>query len=71
MLHAHPDKFSLDHEKIELATEVTTQLIELYKNGELKELQDFHLHIMSGNALIGRKFKLQCLLQSLCKKTII
>ena len=41
MLHAHPDKFSLDHEKIELATKVTTQLIELYKNGELKEFKIF------------------------------
>jgi len=53
MLFSHPDKFSLDHEKIELATEVTTQLIELYKNGALQELKLFHLHIMSGNALAG------------------
>jgi hypothetical protein len=39
-------------EKIDLATEVTTKLIEIYQSGNLDELQIFHTHIFSGNALM-------------------
>lgn len=52
MLFVHPDKFSMHHEKIDLATEVTTKLIEIYQTGSLSELQIFHTHIFSGNAML-------------------
>ena len=52
MLFVHPDKFSMHHEKIDLATEVTTKLIEIYQTGNLAELQSFHTHIFSGNAMM-------------------
>jgi hypothetical protein len=52
MLFVHPDKFSMHNEKIDLATEVTTKLIEIYQNGNLAELQIFHTHIFSGNAMM-------------------
>ena len=52
MLFVHPDKFSMHHEKIDLATEVTTKLIEIYQTGNLVELQIFHTHIFSGNAMM-------------------
>lgn len=52
MLFVHPDKFSMHHEKIDLATEVTTKLIEIYQTGNLEELQIFHTHIFSGNAMM-------------------
>lgn len=51
MLHVHPDKFSMNHEKIDLATEITTKLIEIYQTGSLNDLKTFHSHIFSGNAL--------------------
>ncbi|WP_461629937.1 hypothetical protein [Labilibaculum euxinus] len=51
MLHVHPDKFSMNEEKIDLATEITSQLIDIYKAGNLHELQQYHAHIFSGNAL--------------------
>ena len=51
LLHVHPDKFSLNSDKIELATDVSSKLIEIYQTGNLLELQDYHAHIFSGNAL--------------------
>jgi hypothetical protein len=51
MLHVHPDKFSMNEEKIDLATEVTSKLIDIYRAGNLQELQIYHAHIFSGNAL--------------------
>ncbi|MDP3358866.1 MAG: hypothetical protein Q8S41_05900 [Lutibacter sp.] len=39
-------------EKIDLATEVTSKLIEIYQTGNLAELQNFHKHIFSGNAMM-------------------
>jgi hypothetical protein len=51
MLHVHPDKFSMNEEKIDLATEVTGKLIDIYRAGNLQELQMYHAHIFSGNAL--------------------
>lgn len=53
MLNTHPDKYSINEEKIDLATEVTTKLIEIYQNGTFQELQTFHSHILSGNALMN------------------
>ena len=52
MLFVHPDKFSMHDEKIDLATEVSTKLIEIYQNGNLDDLQIFHTHIFSGNAMM-------------------
>jgi len=52
MLYVHPDKFSMHHEKIDLATEITTKLIEIYQTGNLEALQTYHTHIFSGNALL-------------------
>lgn len=51
MLHVHPDKFSMNEDKIDLATEITSKLIEIYNSENLEELQLFHSHIFSGNAL--------------------
>jgi beta-glucosidase-like glycosyl hydrolase len=54
MLHVHPDKFSTNKDKIEidLATEVTSKLIDIYRSGSLQELQLYHAHIFYGNALL-------------------
>lgn len=53
MLHVHPDKFSTseDEIQIDLATEMTSKLIHIYKTGALEALQSFHAHIFSGNSL--------------------
>lgn len=53
MLFVHPDKFSMQDEKVDLATEVTTKLIAVYQTGSLAELQIFHTHIFSGNAMMN------------------
>lgn len=45
MLQVHPDKFSMNHEKIDLATEITTKLIEIYQTGNLNDLKKFYSHI--------------------------
>ena len=52
MLHVHPDKFSMNEDKIDLATEITSQLIQIFKAGNLRDLQLFHTHVFSGNALL-------------------
>lgn len=59
MLFVHPDKFSMHGEKIDLATEVTTKLIEIYQSGNLDELQIFHTHIFSGNAMMQFQLNLE------------
>lgn len=51
MLHVHPDKFSMEEEKLDLATETTSKLIDIYKSGNLLELKLYHRHITSGNAM--------------------
>ena len=51
MLYVHPDKFSLQDDQLDIATEVTTKLIEIYKSGDLEQLKFYHGHIFSGNAL--------------------
>ena len=51
LLHVHPDKFSLDTVKMDVATDISTKLIEIYQSGDLLELQEYHAHIFSGNSL--------------------
>jgi len=51
MLHVHPDKFSMNEDKLDLATDVTSRLIDIYHTGSLQDLQLYHAHIFSGNAL--------------------
>ena len=47
MLQVHPDKFSLSPHEQESATEITTQLIHIYKHEDLTALQTFHAQIFS------------------------
>ena len=42
MLFVHPDRFSSNDEQESLATEITTELIRVYKHGTLAELQQIH-----------------------------
>ena len=51
MVCVHPDKFSLESDQKDLATDAVSQLIELYENGSLEELQALHAYVMSGNLL--------------------
>lgn len=51
MLQVHPDKFSMNEDKLDLATDVTSRLIDIYHTGSLNDLQLYHAHIFSGNAL--------------------
>ena len=49
MLHVHPDKFHMSEIESDIATNVTSRLIEIYKTESLETLQAFHAHIFSGN----------------------
>ncbi len=51
MLHVHPDKFSMEEEKLDLATEATTRLIEIYKQADLAAMVIFHAHILAGGVM--------------------
>ncbi|QHI36216.1 hypothetical protein IMCC3317_15750 [Kordia antarctica] len=51
MFHVHPDKFSMKPEHTELATEVTTKLIQIYKEDDLETLKAYHAHIFSNVSL--------------------
>ncbi len=51
ILQVHPDKFSMNPDGEDLATEVTSKLIDIYKNGDLETLKNYHAHIFSGNAM--------------------
>ncbi len=53
MLFVHPDKFSMQTDKLDLATEITTKLIEIYRSGDLETLQAYHAHIFNGNTLLA------------------
>ena len=55
MLQVHPDKFSMKEVEQQLATEITTKLIEIYKTGTLEELEEYHAHIFKGNSGITLK----------------
>lgn len=52
MLNVHPDKFSLNENQLDLATNVTSNLIEIYKTGSLDDLKFYHSKIMRG-VLLG------------------
>jgi len=52
MLHVHPDKFHMKENETDIATELTTRLIEIYKTESLEKLQAFHAHIFTGNTQI-------------------
>lgn len=52
MLYVHPDKFSMQENEQQKATETTSKLIEIYQNGSLEELEAFHAHIFGGNTTI-------------------
>lgn len=49
MLFVHPDKFSMQADKLDLANEITTKLIEIYRFGGLEALRAYHAHIFNGN----------------------
>ena len=52
IVQIHPDKLvDADDELNERATAITGQLNEVYKNGDLEELNRLHEYIISGNAL--------------------
>lgn len=53
MVHVHPDKFSMQEDSQDIATEITSKLIQIYKTGTLEELQAFHAHIFNGNTAIN------------------
>lgn len=47
MLHVHPDKFAMNDDKIDLATELTTRLVAIYQHEDLGALKAFHAHLFS------------------------
>ncbi|WP_420574402.1 hypothetical protein [Kordia sp.] len=47
MLHVHPDNFYFTNEQVDLATNVTAKLIQIYKEGDLEMLKAYHAHIFS------------------------
>lgn len=51
MLLVHPDKFANDPHKMELATELTSQLIAIYQKEDLAALQAYHAHLLSHSEL--------------------
>ncbi|MGY5354378.1 hypothetical protein [Wenyingzhuangia sp. IMCC45467] len=51
MLFVHPDRFSNNEQDENLATEITTELIRIYKQGTLQELQQIHQQITSQKKL--------------------
>lgn len=51
MLQVHPDKFSMQEDKQDLASEMTVRLIELYSTGSIEDLQAYHQHIFSGHTI--------------------
>ncbi|MGY8914483.1 MAG: hypothetical protein ACKVJF_05280, partial [Flavobacteriales bacterium] len=53
MLHVHPDKFSMQADKLDLATTITTKLIDIYSTGDLETLRAYHSYIFQGHALVA------------------
>ena len=53
ILHVHPDKFSMNEKETDIATEITSRLIEIYKTESLETLQAYHTHIFKGNSGIN------------------
>ena len=52
MLHVHPDKFHMSEIETDIATEITSRLIEIYKTESLETLQAYHTHIFTGNTYV-------------------
>lgn len=52
MLHVHPDKFHISEIETDIATEVTSRLIEINKTESLETLQAYHTHIFKGNTYV-------------------
>lgn len=52
MFKVHPDKYSLEEEKQEVATELTAKIVELYKSGNLVELKRFYEELIKGKTNI-------------------
>ncbi|SMO77683.1 hypothetical protein [Solitalea koreensis] len=60
IVHVHPDKFpGYNEEQTLRATNLTTELNALYKRGDLEELNSFHEHIISGNAMSHQSFQVE------------
>ncbi|RTE53525.1 hypothetical protein EHW67_10975 [Arenibacter aquaticus] len=53
MLQVHPDKFSMQSDKLDMATQITTKLIEIYRSGDLASLEAYHAHIFNTPNLLG------------------
>ena len=53
MMYVHPDKFSMDDQKIDVATDVTARLISIYQSGDLAALRAYHAHIFSDQELVS------------------
>ena len=53
ILHIHPDKFSMNKKETDIATEITSRLIEIYKTESLETLQAYHAHIFKRNTGIN------------------
>jgi hypothetical protein len=53
ILHVHPDKFSRNEKETDIATKITSRLIEIYKTESLETLQAYHTHIFKGNTEIN------------------
>ena len=51
MLHVHPDKFSMNADKVDVATSLTTRLVEIYKQEDLATLVAFHAHLLNNAGL--------------------
>lgn len=51
MFLVHPDKYSLNEDMGEKATEATANLIDIYRSGDLAKMRLFHKHVVSGNAI--------------------
>lgn len=51
MVQVHPDKYANHADTVNLASEATVRLIELYRNGTLTDLRNYCAYIMSGMAL--------------------
>ncbi|MGB0915910.1 MAG: hypothetical protein ACPGVI_07540 [Crocinitomicaceae bacterium] len=57
MFLVHPDKYSLNEDMGEKATEATANLIDIYKSGDLAKMRLFHQHVVSGNAIEDNSIK--------------
>lgn len=57
MLQVHPDKFSMQSDKLDMATQITTKLIEIYRSGDLVTLEAYHAYIFNNQNLLETGIK--------------